>query len=203
MRAETDGVRDVVEIARAIFLARFIPEDCGDWVTEDDEVVDFCVQFGSLNATVVAVPEIVLAPDDRKPPERAVADVVEFVFVERGTDADTDQQTVVSGFVERIAVVNVPTGFKAGPIPVGRGYFEDGTGLVERVKAGAVVGGFYVGGEPESRCERRFDEFVGPEWKRAPDHVEISPPICSKTFLGKVPASDKGPFKTRKAGTDR
>jgi hypothetical protein len=59
-------------------------------VTENEEVVDFGVQFGSLNAAVVAVAEIVLAPDDREPAEWAIANVVEFVFIKGGTDADTD-----------------------------------------------------------------------------------------------------------------
>src|SRR5689334_18696190 len=84
LRPETDGVGDVVEIAGAIFLAGFVPEDCSDRVTENKEVMDFGVQIGSLNAAVVAVAEIILTPDQRKPTQRPVTHVVEFFFVERG-----------------------------------------------------------------------------------------------------------------------
>ena len=45
--------------------------------------MDFGVQPCSLNAAIVAIADVVFTPDDGEPAKWTVADVVEFVCVER------------------------------------------------------------------------------------------------------------------------
>lgn len=202
MCTETNGVGDIVEIARAIFLSGFIPEDCSYGMAENGGVVDFSVQFGFLNGAVAAVADVVLAPDNGEPAERTVANVVKFVFVEGGADADADEEAGIPAFEKWIAVVGVPASFEAGAIAVGGGNFEDRSGFIKGVKSGAIIGGFNVSGEAESGAERRFDEFVGTEFECAPDDVEVGPPVGGKAFPGKVSAGNERPFEARKFGGD-
>src|SRR5438270_5409716 len=41
-----------------LFLAGFVPKNCGDWMTEKERIMDFSVQLGSLNRAVAAVTEL-------------------------------------------------------------------------------------------------------------------------------------------------